>query len=206
MIRSVNKGNDKHVFVFSAYGPVRRGRGWPILPDGKDAGGYDFWFVFSEELCVGAVLRMDDHDLHAYVPPKHRRRGLMRRALTEWVFPHLAAEGKSEASVTLTTADGRALWLSVGGQLVDEDPTKGLLDLLPYQKPPAPSPELSALSASRREAIRADIKRAAQLLAYASDGLATARPCHATTPLRLDDLAAELMDAYFDLSPRFVDD
>lgn len=203
IIRHVNRdGDGKYLFLFPGGGIVRRGRAWPKLPGADDARGYDFWFVFKGDMCVGAILRMDNVDLHAYMLPKYRRQGLMKRALLEHVFPQLAAEGLPQISVTTGTMEGRELWKSMGGALRDE--RAGVIDLSEFRTPP-PVTERPRLTLERRETIRAQIMKAAQLVEYAADALAVVQPQDGVDRERLEDLVYELKDVHLDLCAPRID-
>jgi hypothetical protein len=196
MIRRLNKGvPQKHVLLSAGDRPVRRGRAWPRLPNGDQrVHGYDFWFIFVERVCVGAVLRQDDGDLHAYTSRRYRRRGLMRRALVEHIFPELAIEGNEAIEVSLGSAGGRALWRSVGGDLTQEG-RKGHLRLSAFTTTAVQDIERGLLTATHREAICATLLHASQLLRYCSDALMFVKSEQAGLEAKLALIAEGAADA-----------
>ena len=202
IISGINHGAmGKRVFLFPGTGPVRRGLVWPELPDRELARGYTFWFLFDGEKCVGAI--MPNGDLHAYVTPRYRRRGLTRNALVNVVFPLMAAKGETRLNVTVHSPEGRRLWESIGGQC-DEAGRRGVIDLTKFrgQEQPDLDPKLPSLTDDGREAVRASIKTAARLLRFAADALSVVDTQSATTSERVAGLAAELEDAALDLLDR----
>jgi hypothetical protein len=212
LIRDVNAGGRRVFLLPPEDATVRRGIAWPQLPGEEHPHGYDFWFVFAEGKCVAAILKMDDVDLHVYTSPKYRNRGLMKRAMTEVVFPDLAASGMARAKVSLSTVAGEGLWRGLGGN-VSADRRRGEIGLKPFRRTVEPPHALAPLTPDRRKMVREQLLHAAALLSYAADALRTSGAVKSVPASRLDgltkqtakiirkidDLAYEARDARLDL-------
>lgn len=185
IIRRVNTGRvGRSVFLCPRQGFVQRGYAWPVLPDGDDrAHGYEFSFIFHDDVCVGAVLHQDDGDFHAYMKPKFRRKGLMRRAFVEVIFPRPAHEGKGVIDVSFATLAGRDFWRGIGGQVAD-DQRHGSIDRAAFAARYVPPPPPPSLSLDERETIRGQIRKAKQLLELAAGALAVSDLSKVATNLR----------------------
>ncbi|MCR5890419.1 hypothetical protein LRS06_22080 [Hymenobacter sp. J193] len=71
---------------------------------------YDAYLIRDRtQRCVGLVIDHGENDLHAYVPPHRRGRGLMSQALREVILPHLLGRGdRTEQRITISRNYGQA--------------------------------------------------------------------------------------------------
>jgi hypothetical protein len=172
IIRWVNKReHPDQIFVAPGPGSVRKARVW--LRRRGDAGArfttsYDFWFVFVDDDCAAAILDMK-HDLHVYTRLKHRRRGLMLNALATTVLPSLASDGLDEQQVEYRSAPAKALLTKLNATFLNDRYAK--IDLAPYKHVVVPSSQTIGLTAERRDAMRAKLRTAAQLVEMVRDEL-----------------------------------
>jgi GNAT superfamily N-acetyltransferase len=110
IIDRLNAGDRGCAFLRPLLNNVDYGKVWLHDPDGgkRTAHGYGCFAIRNESgVYIGAVLEMgEEKDLHAFVKPKHRRKGVMTAALCEVVLPFLKSEGRSEHTVSLLSIEG----------------------------------------------------------------------------------------------------
>jgi hypothetical protein len=176
-IRAVNAKHPR-VLLYPPDGAfVRLAHAWPKLPhaEGDPREATELWLVFDGTECVGAVQVNGDVD--AYTCPRFRRRGLMKRALREHILPALARDVRV-LHVTLLSAEGRALWRSLGGQEQHDEgisTVRGTLDLAPFKRDVADVPRPAWTPEQQALALRY-MNLASQLVAYTRDLINVADP------------------------------
>ncbi|MBG8555008.1 GNAT family N-acetyltransferase [Hymenobacter guriensis] len=70
---------------------------------------YAYLIRDQAQRCVGLVIDHGEKDLHVYVPPHRRGRGLMSQALREVILPHLLGRGdRTEQLITISRNYGQA--------------------------------------------------------------------------------------------------
>lgn len=158
------------IFIKAAAGNVKFAHAWNKFPDGLGIAVQPFflYFIYSEaNRCIGAVLDHGEHDLHCYVQEDHRHKGFMKKALRDYILPHLRAEGRQEQCVTFSTAESRGLLEGLGFTI--HPAQKASLDLSRLNASAlllcAPKP----LSPQRLQAIKVTLRQAAELLRRTKD-------------------------------------
>lgn len=95
------KDRHKDIFLSPISDNVDFGRYWdklpsPKIPPASGDGPYSFYFIKNEDgIYVSVVLDMN-HDLHWYVSPKHRKRGILTNAMNLSIIPDLASRRESQ--------------------------------------------------------------------------------------------------------------
>lgn len=159
-----------HVFVRPIAPNISFGNVWPEFPDGDDPipKGWEFYFIHASEggPCVAAVFVMDAVDLHVFVKPEYRRKGLMTNALRDVILPHIMLE-RSEQRVTFESVEARGLIEKVGFDILDDKNARITREKCAQTE----FPEIEDLrfTKSRLEAIQRRIGIATTLLRMAKD-------------------------------------
>lgn len=142
---------------------------WLDPPEGRSCNehGYRGYLIRNEGgECIAAVLDMNC-DLHAYVKPECRRRGVMFTALMNTILPHLAQTGREFQEVTYSTPEAEALVLKLGFSIVESG--KARMDLEPFLSTPPLHARVEQLSAERRTQALRHIRKASGFLKMAAD-------------------------------------
>lgn len=126
------------VFTKPLGGNVERGKVFTEIPTptdfitGAQTAGYHVYLVKDETKYVGIVLDMSS-DLHWYMDPRHRGKGLMKLALLNYILPHLSQDrDEQRISISHDIDDynaSLALSKAVGFELTNES-IRGHAELL----------------------------------------------------------------------------
>ena len=124
VIEAVNAGSaGDHVFAYRLKGNVSLARVWTTNPKTRriDVQGNDFYLVHDAEngQCIGAVLDMQE-DLHAFLKPEFRRKGIMSRSLREIILPHIFSKGRTLQKITFRDERGRLFAEKLGFVITDD--------------------------------------------------------------------------------------
>ncbi len=196
IIRWSNKGDHTdRLFTRQLTGNVAKGIAWPRLPTGDvDRCGYNFFFIYDDShMCIAAVLDMDQFDLHAYVTPAFRRRGIMSRALRDVILPHLAYEGRSIQNVTFKSQAGKYLAQAVGFTINTEG-TGGSINLAGLKTDSSAGHSPIPLSKNRFPMITRRIRHAEQLLQMVHQEIACAYTLESDIVAELENVIEQLKD------------
>lgn len=172
----INEGKASQVYHRKWSHQYGQGIAWPRMPEDQTSRGYHFYFVFSEAKCVAAVLDMED-DLHAFTQPQHRRKGIMRRALVDYVLPCLSAKGRSHQRVSFKDQQLEALLNGCGFEVTRRPdstgdsflPGEASIDLRSDSGHGLRTPRPVRISEDRLANARKDLEHAARLISRVHD-------------------------------------
>ena len=124
LIDSINDGtgNDR-IYQRPLMDNVNYAKVWTEYPTGESCNeeGYLFYFINSEGgTCIAAILVMGTVDLHVFVKQEYRRQGIMSRALSNVVLPHLFLNDRKIQRATFNSTEGKRLLEKVGFTILDE--------------------------------------------------------------------------------------
>ena len=165
VIAGVNSGIlDRQAFLQHLKDNVWVGMVWPELPQGRHEIGFRMFLIRDGDGPFVAIVQDGGSDLHIFVLPEHRKKGLMTTALKEVILPYLLRPDGSrwQQDVTFENPKMSRYLKRIGFRITGKNSATIMLSDLPTHS--IPEPTFVVCDKRKAEHLHQRMKQAAELI------------------------------------------